>query len=57
MLRQRLQETQVDLMGYCLTDNHVHLLLAVPDKEQMAHLMQRVAGDFAQTYNRRSVLG
>jgi putative transposase len=53
MLRARLTPLEVSLFGYCLTSNHVHLLLTAASKEVLAALMQSLAGDFAQAYNIR----
>jgi len=53
MLRERLATFGVPLLGYCLTSNHVHLLMQSPDRERVASLMQSQAGDFAQRYNIR----
>ena len=40
-------------MSYCLTSNHVHLLLRACDPEELASFMQLVAGGMAQAYNLR----
>lgn len=53
LLRRELRERQVWLIGYALTSNHVHLLVVTEDREELAHLMQCVAGEFARSYNRR----
>ena len=53
MLRERLDHFGIPLLGYCLTSNHVHLLMRSPDREPVALLMQSLAGDFAQKYNIR----
>ncbi len=52
-LREALATHAVDLFGYCLTSNHVHLLFRSRDTEGVPALMQEVAGEFAQSYNRR----
>jgi putative transposase len=48
-----LPEFPVSLLGYCITSNHVHLLLQAQSNEGVATLMRRVQGEFAQAYNRR----
>jgi putative transposase len=53
MLRERLGRFRIPLVGYCLTSNHVHLLIKTPDRERVAVFMQSLAGDFAQQYNIR----
>jgi putative transposase len=52
-LREHLPEFGVALLDYCLTCNHVHLLLDAQERMQISGLMRRVAGEFARAYNRR----
>ncbi|MCA1808029.1 MAG: transposase [Lentisphaerae bacterium] len=53
LLRARLQGAGVDLYNYCLTANHVHLLVQSDSGMDIPALMKSVAGEFAQAYNRR----
>lgn len=56
MLRERVAEFDISLLSYCITSNHVHLLLAPDPSGALASLsrfMQSLEGDFAQFYNRR----
>lgn len=55
MLRERVEKFPVAVLGYCLTSNHVHLLLKVLDGgiDTLGRFMQSLAGDFAQQYNIR----
>jgi putative transposase len=53
MLRRQLRQHPVDLLGYCLTSNHVHLLLTSGCHAAIGEFMQVLAGDFARAYNRR----
>ena len=48
-----LKSWNVRLMTYCLTSNHVHLLVRSSDTETLAGFMQFVAGGMAQAYNQR----
>jgi putative transposase len=41
------------VLAYCLTSNHVHLLLRSEDDQSISRWMQRAEGEFAQWYNRR----
>ncbi|MFH0909227.1 MAG: transposase [bacterium] len=43
----------VKLLTYCITSNHVHVLLKASAPEELARFMQRVAGGMAQAYNQR----
>ena len=52
-LRDHLPEFEVALLDYCITSNHVHLLLDAEERMQISGLMRTVAGEFARAYNRR----
>jgi putative transposase len=52
-LREQLQEHALWLLDYCVTCNHVHLLVDAKDRAELSAWMQRVAGEFARAYNRR----
>ena len=54
-LREHLLQHQLWLLDYCLTCNHVHLLVDAPERSQMSAWMQSVAGEFPRAYNRRKV--
>lgn len=41
------------ILNYCLTSNHVHILLEAKGKEAVSRFMQDLAGTFALHYNRR----
>jgi len=51
-LRRELLNSGVSLLSYCVTGNHVHLLVSAEDPADIARLMQRLQGDFAKWYNR-----
>ena len=53
MLRELSKSYRVPLLGYCITSNHVHLLVTAPDKSGVSNFMDSLAGDFAQYYNIR----
>lgn len=51
LLRDHLQEAGVQLLGWCLMTNHIHLV-AVPEREDgLSVLSRRVNGRYAQYYN------
>ncbi|MFH0909707.1 MAG: transposase, partial [bacterium] len=52
-LRDGLAHWSVNLLTYCITSNHVHLLLKASTPHELARFMQRVAGGMAQAYNQR----
>ena len=53
MLKEALVRFDLALLDYCLTSNHVHLIACADDVHQISQFMQVVAGEFAQSYNRR----
>jgi putative transposase len=53
LLGEGVRSGGVSLLNYCLTSNHVHLLLRAERMEALARLIQRVAGEVAQAYNQR----
>jgi putative transposase len=54
LLRDNLSDAAVQLLGWCIMSNHVHLV-AIPGREDsLAVLLRRVHGRYAQYYNTRS---
>lgn len=56
LLREHLLNSPVSLFSYCVTSNHIHLLLRPEPSnalESLSQLMQVVEGEFARRYNRR----
>src|SRR6478752_2933299 len=52
-LRAHLEQHQLSLLDYCVTCNHVHLLVDAAERADLSTWIQRVAGEFARAYNRR----
>jgi len=52
-LRDRLQRFDVALLDYCLTSNHVHLLVDAQERSEVSGFMRAVAGEFGRAYNHR----
>ena len=52
-LRVAIKRYGVPVYGYCITSNHVHLVVHVDDAERVGLLMHLAAGAFAQHLNRR----
>lgn len=52
-LLRGLKGFDVAVLSYCITSNHIHLLLRAPRPDEISGFMQYVAGNFAQTYNLR----
>ena len=53
ILEKARQKYGFKLHAYCLTSNHVHLLLSTPTEDNLSTLMQYINGQYAQNYNRR----
>ena len=52
-MREALQQFDMSLLDYCLTCNHVHLLVEAQDRLEVSAFMRKVAGEFALDYNKR----
>lgn len=52
-LREGRRRFDVRLLTYCVTSNHVHLLVRSRDTAELSGFMQLVAGGMAQGYNAR----
>jgi len=52
-LRVGIKRYRVPVYGYCITSNHIHLVVHVDDAERVGLLMHLAAGAFAQHLNRR----
>lgn len=55
ILRRHLRPFGVSLLDYCITSNHVHLLVDAGEQSAVSGLMRDVAGEFARAYNRRKL--
>jgi putative transposase len=51
--REALKQFKVSVLDFCITCNHVHLVIFGEDPEQISRFMHKVAGETAQNYNRR----
>jgi putative transposase len=52
-MRQKLRRFDLWLLDYCVTCNHVHLLVDALEKAAVSGFMREVASEFARQYNRR----
>jgi putative transposase len=52
-MRQALPQFEISLLDYCITCNHVHLLIDAEERLEVSGFMQKVAGEFARAYNKR----
>lgn len=52
-LRKQRRQFNLFILDYCITSNHVHLLVDTDEKSELSGFMQVVEGEFARAYNRR----
>jgi putative transposase len=52
-LWQAMRRFNISLLNYCITSNHVHLLLIVLKSIRISLFMRHLEGEFASQYNRR----
>ena len=52
-LSAAVKEFNLSLIGYCITSNHVHLLVKSKTIEVISRFMQKLEGEFAEYYNIR----
>lgn len=53
LLVKRAEDAGIHVLAWCLMENHVHLVLDDQGRE-LSRAMHRLAGDYAQRFNRRS---
>lgn len=53
VLRKYLPKFQLDIIHYCLMPNHIHLLICLRQREDMARFMQIVLQVYASYYRRK----
>ena len=52
-LLEYVDQFDLSILDYCLTSNHVHLLLDTPERNELSGFMRKVAGEIGRAYNRR----
>ena len=53
LLREEAKMQKVSVLNYCITSNHVHLLVVANSCEQVSRFMQKLQGVSAKRYNTR----
>jgi len=51
--REHLRQFDVSVLDYCVTSNHVHLLVDASERLEVSGFMREVASEFARAYNQR----
>ena len=52
-VREHLRQFDVSVLDYCVTSNHVHLLVDASERLEVSGFMREVASEFARAYNQR----
>ena len=53
LIRRHAREFDVSVLDYCVTSNHVHLLVDAVERSQISGMMREVASEFARAFNGR----
>jgi putative transposase len=53
LLRDQARLTDLPVLAYCLMSNHIHPIAVPLEGAQLAEVMQRVHGRYAQFFNAR----
>lgn len=51
IINQYSKQEKIEIIAYCIMDNHAHFLVKVKQKENMSKLMQKVNTKYAKYYN------
>ena len=54
-MREHLRQFDISVLDYCVTSNHVHLLVDATERLEVSGFMREVASEFARAYNQRPV--
>ena len=52
ILKEKLEETDIKILAYCIMDNHAHFLIYCEKIEEMKKLMRKTNTSYAMSYNR-----
>jgi putative transposase len=53
ILFQAKQKYGIQVYAYCITNNHVHLVIGTPEKDNLSKFMQYLNTNFAKAYNKK----
>lgn len=51
LLKEKLNRDSLEIIAYCIMNNHAHLLMQVKDIEELSKYMQKVNSTYAQYFN------
>lgn len=52
IIKEKMQQNNVNIIAYCIMDNHVHMLVNIQKIEDMCKFMQQVNTTYAKFYNK-----
>lgn len=52
LLKSNLEDTEIEILGYCVMDNHVHIIIYSDNPKELGKYMQKVNTCFAVKYNK-----
>lgn len=52
IIKEKMQKNNVNIIAYCIMDNHVHMLVNIQKIEDMCKFMQQVNTTYAKFYNK-----
>src|SRR5437016_3126323 len=52
-VREHVRQLDVAALDYCVTSNHMHLLVDAPERLEVSAFMRKIASEFARAYNQR----
>lgn len=52
ILNEKMKQNNINILSYCIMDNHIHLLIKVEKNEDMCKFMQQVNTTYAKFYNK-----
>ena len=54
LLKKYYKEFKIDIIAYCIMDNHVHMLLYANDIKQISNFMKNINSIYAMYYNKKN---
>lgn len=52
LIKKNLEDTKIEILGYCVMDNHVHMILYSNNYKELGLFMQKTNTSFAVKYNK-----
>ena len=52
IIGEKTKETEIEILAYCIMDNHAHLLIYYEELEKLSKIMQKINTTYAIRYNK-----